>query len=719
MTAPSPPRRSLQDDSGAVLVLALVIVTTIALVIGGMLSFTDTNLRTTVQLRGQGNVAATADGAAQAAINDLRLHTFNNDTSSPSYPNCFGTSASPGTADSGQTLLLSNLVPGGTGAAPNSAAVRCNPDANTGAAGGLVPISNANKPGNAILTLSTNAAEDGLNVKANSTAIPFNVHGGIVSNSNITVTNGSLASNSTVFARTGCSGNISSTPGPSCTFAGALPGNPNYPAEISTVPAYQAAPTACSTSVVTFQPGYYNDAKALSDLMSSNTCKNKVWWFKPGNYYFDFQNTAKSSASANAHQWVVGVGQLIAGTPVDSAGNVLTQPSNPAVVPGACDNPIKSTTAVGVQFLFGGDSQLQVADQADAEICGSYHTDRPPVAIYGVQSGTATSTTAAGATATTVTSTKYAATPAPATDLTAALATTGGTAASWTSSTGNTTATVSLPAFAPAPAIPAGSTLTSAKLRFAYAASGKATRSLTVTPSSTAGVGTPFSDSSLGNTALAAGTQTVDLTAALSTTVASKGLTGLKVDYTADTGNGPGSIGVTDTVDAVYLDLTYTAPALRGQTTAAVPGNCLAIPYTQGSAGTGKCAMLYTATNYKGRFYVQGTTYTPLAPLDLALSNITSQVLRFGVVSRTLNLWETGAVSYQGPVIELPDNSPGYGVGDTVVYLSVTVCPGASTCAYDATKVALRVRVYVHDPTGAPVSGSRQMIVQTWAVQRK
>jgi hypothetical protein len=249
-----------------------------------------------------------------------------------------------------------------------------------------------------------------------------------------------------------------------------------------------------------------------------------------------------------------------------------------------------------------------------------------------------------------------------------------------------------------------------------YGASGKATRTLTVTPSSTSGAGTPFTDTSLGNTTLAAGTQTVDLTAKLAAAVHSSGLTGLNVAYKSDTGNGPNSIGVTDSVDAVFLDLTYTVPTFRGETTAAVPNNCLTKAYTGGSAG--QCAVISTTSAYSGHFYIQGTTYTPLAPIDITLSNITEQVLRFGVVSRTLLLKETGAVGYIGPVIEIPDDSPGYGPGGTVIRLEVFVCRGSTCTISAASQPALTARVYVYDPTGTPVAGSRQMTIQSWAIRR-
>jgi hypothetical protein len=263
-------------------------------------------------------------------------------------------------------------------------------------------------------------------------------------------------------------------------------------------------------------------------------------------------------------------------------------------------------------------------------------------------------------------------------------------------------------------------------LRLIYGTSDAAsTRTISVKPVSASGPGTAFTPStSIPTTAQAAGTtQTLDITSNLVTPVHTNGLTDLNLSYSTALTNGKA-----ERIDAVLLDVKFigTGTSTRAEDTTAVPSNCLAIPYTSGSAGTGRCALIYTSTSYKGNFYIQGTTYTPLAPLDIALSNITAQVLRFGVIARSLQLWETGSVSYQGPVIEIPDNSPGYGVADTVVYLTVYVCSGSSTCKTpsDTTtsaptgKLALRTRVYIHDPTGAPVAGSRQMTVQSWAVQR-
>ena len=108
----------------------------------------------------------------------------------------------------------------------------------------------------------------------------------------------------------------------------------------------------------------------------------------------------------------------------------------------------------------------------------------------------------------------------------------------------------------------------------------------------------------------------------------------------------------------------------------------------------------------------------PKAVIDLTLNNITSQVLRFGVVARSLWVKETGSITYSGPVIEVPDNSPGFGPGGTVVYLNVYLCQAASTCSAATGKLGLRARVLIYDPTTVPNPPARQITIQSWAVQR-
>jgi hypothetical protein len=702
-------RLDLADDTGATLVLALIVITVVAVAVGALLSFGDSSVRTTVALRSQAATIYGADGAAQAAITALRRSPFNNNTSSPTYPKCFGAGAND------DTLLLNNFYPGTTGGAASSAAVECTADPSTGAAGGLVPITTANKPGNAILTLGTNAGEDGLNIKALSPTIPFLVHGSVVSNSNIRVANGSLESNVGVYAHTGCSGTIVSTPPPDCA-AGTV-ADPGYSSEAGgVVPPYRTVPAGvaanCPGGVMTFQPGYYDDAQALNSLTDGNgPCKGSVWWFRPGTYYFDFHNSS-NPLLGGSDVWTIDNGYLVAGTPTNAAGAVLANPANPPTIPGACQNPIKTTSAVGVQFIFGGDSQLRMTG-GHAEICASYHPDRPPIAVYGLKSGAETLVPTATLKPTSVTSADavYAGTVTA-----AGLANVDSLGASWVkTSSSNQTGAFTLGGYAPAATIPAGSVLKSATLRVVYrntaGVNGDA-RTVVLTP---AAGGTAISTILPATNGAGTKTALVDLYEAgigdLAEAVHSFGFTGASLAYSAKLGHAG-----TETVDAIQLDLSYTPPAFRSQDVAIPGGNCLTSTFTGGSAG--QCAVLSSATAYAGEFYIQGTTYVPKAVIDLALNNVTSQVMRFGVVARSLWVKETGSISYTGPVIEIPDDSPGYGPGGTVVYLKVYLCPEASSCTTATGKLALRARVMIYDPTTVPNPPARQITIQSWAVQR-
>jgi hypothetical protein len=65
---------------------------------------------------------------------------------------------------------------------------------------------------------------------------------------------------------------------------------------------------------------------------------------------------------------------LVAGTPIDGDGAKVALPPVPAAIPGSCGNPIHDPTAVGVQFIFGGDGQMMVK-AGQAEICALLRDD--------------------------------------------------------------------------------------------------------------------------------------------------------------------------------------------------------------------------------------------------------------------------------------------------------------------------------------------------------
>ena len=667
-------RRWKGDDAGAALPLVLILVTVIAVVLGALLSFADTSVRTTVNLRDQAASAYTADGALQAAINSIRAGTF----TGAAGEHCFGGS---------DTLALPNFGAGG------SAAVSCTADP----AKVLIQcpsLSRCNRPGNAILTLGT-GGEDGLNIQQ-PTGSSFRVHGVVYSNSNINVVNGSLDTNTAVYARGGCTGTIRSTPAAACGYGGSgLGADPGYAPALTSVPPLRKLP-ACTKagSLVTFEPGYYDDAAGLSAMMSSSSkCKDSTWWFKPGAYYFDFHNSAAvrpPSLPGGDDVWTLDNGYLVAGTPVDETGRIVATPSVPANIPGACDNPIDDAKAAGVQFVFGGDSRLAVK-AGQAEICGTYSADRPPVAVYGLTSGAASPVTAtptpSGAPTGTFTS-------APA----GSLSTVDGTFATWANTlNGNQSATVTTTGYAPPAAIPAGSVLQSARVRVVHgndSGSDQDKLSVQLNPSGVPVTVPAYADKLLH-------TDLVDVaTPALAQQVYDGTFTGAQLSYTAAVKHKG-----TEQVDALQLELTYTPPALRAES------GCTQLPYPTSAA----CALLTSVNNSGNRFYVQGTTYAPKAVLDITLNNATEPIFRFGVIARSLWVKETGSVTFTGAVIEVPDDSPGFVFG---VYLSAYVCPGAGTCAPGGTPAARARVAYVDgDPTN-PVPGARQVSVLSWSGNR-
>jgi Tfp pilus assembly protein PilX len=353
-----------RDDNGAALILALILITVVAVVVSVVLSFADTNLRVTVAAaRPQAASAANADGATQVAINTLRNSTYN---SAPGQ-RCF--------ADSSGNLTLDQLSLSNFPSAGSSAFVSCSPDPGSGT---VVQINSHNKPGSAILTLATaalNPGEEGLKVSI-SGGNTLRVHGGIFSNSTINATAGSVTTDTWVRARGTCSGPISS-PDKICAYAAAdvRDADPNYPAP--TAAATPQALPACNghNKLVQFLPGLYTDAVALSAMMRSSGCKDSIWHFNPGTYYFDF-----AGGTSAADTWTIDTGSLVGGTPKTPlvAGTAPT-------IPGSCVSPIDSPIPnQGVQFVFGGDSHLAIS-HGQVELCGNYSATSPPIAIYGLK----------------------------------------------------------------------------------------------------------------------------------------------------------------------------------------------------------------------------------------------------------------------------------------------------------------------------------------------
>ena len=348
------------EDGGALLIIAIIIITVVALVTGFVLTQGDGSLRATVALRDVARTSYAADAAAQLAINDLRTG-YNTGSGEPDpwyYTNvantgCFGFNGTPpSTTTPIGTVVLNNLVPklAGDTQQAMSARVVCTADDATGAQGSLVPINSQNKPGYAIVTLNGPLNSSG----------SLNVHGGIYTNGNINgVVNVDEGSVSLSGSCTQTTASPKSCSGSNTPIGDPGAGNAAYDPDITSVPALRKPPTTCTSGVAVFDPGYYDSAAAMTT--GTNLCS--VSWFKPGTYYFDFHNDSCPNVcpsnlyGSGGNTWSINGGTVIGGTRVGST----------TAMPGSCVSPIDDVSAQGVQFVFGGSSRMYVDNNSRVE----------------------------------------------------------------------------------------------------------------------------------------------------------------------------------------------------------------------------------------------------------------------------------------------------------------------------------------------------------------
>ncbi|MFN2606539.1 MAG: hypothetical protein ABR511_01390 [Acidimicrobiales bacterium] len=336
--------------------IALAFLAVFSLFLATLLNFAQTGLKVGATVEGQRKVLYSADGAIQTEIRALQ----------PSNGDCASPQSVSSVTLNGQAVSIS-CTQGLTGTGGSNTSL--------------------NTPGKAILTLSTNAGETGINQSSNNN---IKVHGGVFSNSNIAVQPSSsiTVENGDVKARSGCTGGPISvvTPGfgKDCAFNGTDPtgSDPNYPPATSTLPPVQTVP-ACSSAVKTIKllPGTYSDSTALNNL-SGGACKGDLIWFSPGVYYFEF-STAAPIWTVSGGQGSGGSVQFVGGTP---KGWTYTNPAaRPAVtMPGSCATATDPAPNDGVQFIFGGISQMAFS-HGNMELCAQPSLTQQQIAIYGLK----------------------------------------------------------------------------------------------------------------------------------------------------------------------------------------------------------------------------------------------------------------------------------------------------------------------------------------------
>jgi Tfp pilus assembly protein PilX len=397
-----PGRVRRRDDRGATLVLVLIIVTVVGVVMGAVLLYADTNLRTTIALRDQTGGTYGTDAAGNAALAELKNHP--DSCTDPS-----GTTSQLGSGNGANAFYS----PTGSGNAVNATIV-CTPDQVNGkmtvtvaTSGHGVPINSNNVPAYALLAMQH---YDSTKESISTTGKVCVLNGDVASNGVLSATdtfgvrnaNCSSGSNSglTIQAygsgrRGGCSGSRGTFTPTRCTqLLSPIDAPPQAPPPGSAGPVDPAR--VCFTidgiRYAAFRPGEYDDVTLLTapcDGLPAN-----FEWFTPGTYYFTY---------GGAWQWVGTT--LVAGTPTsgpttlntDGSPNTPTIPSldlnDPNTLAGlaltdpdaGCADPAAQNQYPGVEFVFSGSSQVQ-ATEATANICASYSDSSPnslPTAIYG------------------------------------------------------------------------------------------------------------------------------------------------------------------------------------------------------------------------------------------------------------------------------------------------------------------------------------------------
>lgn len=700
-------------DEGASLVLVMVFVMVTGLVVGSLLTFAGTGISSAAQTRDRHVLASDAAGAMDVAINALRQSSY---------------------ADPAQSCPVDGMVVDGSA---GDVTIDCSPEPGSGVSAGVVPITSLNRPGSAVLTLGTSGT--GLEKASNGV---LRIKGRVVVNTNIDVPSANSlveVDQAPVLARTGCTpGKVTSTVSVDCAMTGTppeskdpatltdadMPGGsaiaagyaqpPSGPADL----VHRIVPTSCPAgAVVQMQPGYYDDAVALTAM--TNSCAKPVH-FTPGVYYFDFRNeemgalpAAARPMSSGTNRWSINNSNaafyLVGGTPQAWSA------TGPTTFPGSCVTPLTTTLDNrGVQFVFGGSSRMEVL-AGKVELCGQYSVDRPALVVYGARAGATVTVPARTLPATTATS-PVAAPEVPFTAPDRARVRDGSlaTAAVVRSATAVTSTTLRLGGLAVADRVPAGSVLLSAELRVTHRETTVRSQdalSVSVTPNP-ARSGTPApvvatAAPPVNGTALLR-TDTVPLmNAALAQEVWRYGLQDLRIDYgvqVARTGNGMTALGAE--LDALELVLSWRPPSLRGQTQAVNGSNCVG-----GVDGT--CPLIFT-DGAQTQLYLQGTTYTPLAALDVRLTNVSGQVFKSGVVARSLAISVTPSAGFTGPVIEIPDET-GAGV-EMDVYLTAYVC--RTTCGAPPPSAGWRrvgrSSVSLESAYPVPSTGQRGVTVTSW-----
>lgn len=657
------------QDDGATLILVLAMISVVSLISLALLTLGETSLRAASKTQSTAGRAYDEDAAMQTGVNSIRKSDYDNNSA------------------------LAQICPPQSLIGPNLGStfiVTCEAVKGTGAASGGTDSNTNNTPSSALLTLGGNDQDGGTGIQRSGTGQVL-INGQTYSRSAITNTVGTnnaiSLSTGQAFARGSCKGTITSDPAAECDTTKDPAGStdPGYPQP--TAGLVRRDIPNCGKgkdAVVEFEPGYYDDAEGLTKLFDTCKTSKHVFWFmpaadgSPGKFYFDFKD-GESPNLVGDSIWKIDDKntKMVAGTPQGWDPNDK-KPAPP--FPGSCQSPLDETVNGGVEFIFGGRSQLQVLS-GSVEICGHYQKNVPSLAVFG-----ATKTTQAAPKEPQTTLLDSATTPTSCTTgfsnpeagkvkyyddqaLKADIPTGSRGASVCTNLVGfNTTPET----------IPPGSVLSNATLVIGHTEDATVTSTnftVTLTPSAS-GVPIELKTSELKKSTSSTLTYS-DITTDLFDEFRTNGYSGSTINYqiNVNTGNKPAQVQL----DTVQLILDWVPAGVRGQNSPAMKTFTSAsktynLPVTVQTSSTKTVDAAYDATGTKGadsncvgatnfpttgcaflltgntadaQMYVNGTLYAPLGAVELQQQKLDAPFVTNGTIVRKLYL--NGLTTASGP----------------------------------------------------------------------
>ena len=341
-------QRCQLDQTGSTLILALIFLAILSVGAAAILTLADTSIRATLAVRAQGANSYSADGAVQAAINNIRSAKDVNG-------NLLGTNGAYTTPTGGNNCPTLNLTVDGV-----VSQVTCQP-ADT--SGQVTLVNNPNNdPQYAVLTMA------GISEASNNT---ISIGGDVFADSNINLSNadtwtvaGTVKTNACL-GKAAVQGVITTIPpgGLNCaigtTVADPGIGTATYNPLVTAVTT--PAAKQCIGNVTTFYPGTYSTTGSLAPVSGCTSGGKKIAIFTPGNYYFNYNAT-----------WSDPYDRIIGGVPTGAAPGTDCDPAQP-----------------GVQWVFGGSSSVLAGAPVKPEIylCAPALTaGRQQISLYGLTS---------------------------------------------------------------------------------------------------------------------------------------------------------------------------------------------------------------------------------------------------------------------------------------------------------------------------------------------